>query len=143
MYTSIAPFACKLNAMTSAATNRLQVLVLEDNRETRLLLRYLLTSNHDVTFTSTAAEAIAADERSTFDLYILDINLGGEETGVDVLQALRARHRGRRIQSIALTAYARPSDRRKFIKEGFDYFLAKPFTQEKLNSILQQIKTAA
>jgi CheY-like chemotaxis protein len=116
------------------------VLVLEDNPEALLLLRHYLTPHAHVTFTSTVDEALAADtaaELHGYDLYVLDINLGEDRDGVDVLHTLQARHGPDNVRALALTAYALPGDRKKFLAAGFTDYLSKPFSREQLMHALQ------
>jgi len=120
---------------------RPQVLVLEDNPEALLLLRHYLTPHAHVTFTSTVDEALAADTAAGlrgYDLYVLDINLGEDRDGVDVLHTLHARRGPDTIQALALTAYALPGDRKKFLAAGFTDYLSKPFSREQLMHALQE-----
>jgi len=117
----------------------LRVLVLEDNDEALLLLRYYLTSRAIATFASTVADAIEADAvEGPFDLYVLDINLGEDRDGVDVLRLLHERHGRDRVRALALTAYALPGDKKKFLDAGFSHYLAKPFARKSLVEILDE-----
>ncbi|NBB85135.1 MAG: response regulator [Bacteroidetes bacterium] len=125
--------------MPSTDRLRPQVLVLEDNPEALLLLRHYLVPHANVTFTSTVDEALAADTAAgpeAYDLYVLDINLGEDRDGVDVLHALQARHGQDHVRALALTAYALPGDRKKFLGAGFTDYLSKPFSREQLMHVL-------
>lgn len=118
---------------------RPQVLVLEDNSEALVLLRHYLMPYADVTFTSTVDEALAADTAGgphPCDAYILDINLGEDRDGVDVLHALHARHGKEKVWALAFTAYALPGDRERFLAAGFTEYLSKPFSRQQLLRIL-------
>ena len=130
---------------TEPSTNvpRPQVLVLEDNPEALLLLRHYLTPHANVTFTATVDEALEADTAAgpcVYDLYVLDINLGEDRDGVDVLHALQARYGQDNVRALALTAYALPGDRKKFLAAGFTDYLSKPFSRKQLMHILDDAK---
>ena len=107
------------------------VLVVEDNEDTQLLLESLLGDEHRLTVASTAGEALAAVEAPPggrpFELVLLDINLGGTESGTDVLRELRAMPAYAAAPIVALTAYALPGDKERFEEAGFTTYLAKPF----------------
>lgn len=123
----------------STDTPRPHVLVLENNPEALLLLQHYLTPHANVTFTSTVGEALEADTAigpQAFDLYVLDINLGEDRDGVDVLHALHERHGKENVRALALTAYALPGDRKKFLAAGFTDYLSKPFSRQQLLHIL-------
>ena len=108
------------------------VLVVEDNEDTQLLLESLLERRATgSTVASTAGEALAAVEAPPggrpFELVLLDINLGGTESGTDVLRELRAMPAYAAAPIVALTAYALPGDKERFEEAGFTTYLAKPF----------------
>jgi len=131
-----------------SSTDRLQpqVLVLEDNPEALLLLRHYLTPHARVKFTSTVDEALAADIAAgpqACDFYVLDINLGEDRDGVDVLHALQERHGRENVRALALTAYALPGDRKKFLDTGFTEYLSKPFSRQQLIGILKDANIVA
>lgn len=118
---------------------RPQVLVLEDNLEALVLLRHHLMPYAEVTFTCTVDAALAADTAGgarPYDAYILDINLGEDRDGVDVLHALHARHGKEKVWALALTAYALPGDRERFLAAGFTEYLSKPFSRQQLLRVL-------
>ena len=69
----------------------------------------------------------------------MDINLGTQETGVDVLHRIRERAAYRTTPVIAVTAYALPGDRERFLEEGFDDYIGKPFTRQQLFRLLDSI----
>ena len=111
---------------------RARMLVAEDNPNTQFLMRELLAPYGDVTVTSTASEALEAAKRARYDLVLLDINLGGRRSGADVVRRLRAMPAYSRVPIAALTAYALPGDRERFLQMGFDTYLSKPFDVDAL-----------
>jgi len=114
------------------SARRPRVLVLEDNPESRLLLRHLLRKDFDAVIVSTADEAIAAGQSGGVDVALLDINLGEKRTGVDVLVALRDAPAFGETPALACTAYALPGDREEFLSAGFADYVSKPFVKAEL-----------
>lgn len=113
-----------------------RVLVVEDNQDTRELIEIVLR-NADVSEVYTAGtveEAVEQTERceKAFDLVLVDINLGTPEGGLEILKRLRAQAAYTRVPLVAMTAYAMPGDRERFLSEGFDAYLSKPFTVDEL-----------
>lgn len=106
----------------------LSLLVVEDNEEARALLERVLQPHYDVQVVVDARSALDAMTRHTFDVLAIDINLGGKETGADVLRVARALPGYEAVTAVAVTAYALPGDRERFIEMGFDGYVAKPFT---------------
>lgn len=125
-------------ATLSAPARPLRVLALEDNPESRLLLRHLLRKEFDVTLVATADEALAAGAAGGFDVALLDINLGERRTGLDVLAALRALPAFGATPALACTAYALPGDRETFLEAGFTDYVSKPFVKADLVEALRR-----
>lgn len=71
-----------------------------------------------------------ANAGETWDLYILDILLGGAMSGLDLCQAIRARSATTPI--LVLSALSDPSNRVEGLKSGADDYLSKPFEMEEL-----------
>ncbi len=113
------------------------ILAVEDNRETQLLLQHLLESSFHVVVADGVESALAAAEEHRFDVLLLDINLSERRTGIDLLHLLRKQDKHRQAPAVALTAYAMPGDREKFIEEGFDAYISKPFSREDLKTIIE------
>lgn len=109
-----------------------RLLVVENNPEVLLLMHRRLSPIGQVDAAETANAAIERLATSRYDLAIIDIELSGAETGVDVLRAMRAMPGYRATPALACTAYALPEDRARFIELGFDGYLHKPFSRDQL-----------
>ncbi|WP_095511864.1 response regulator, partial [Rubrivirga marina] len=112
------------------------ILVVEDNDDTRMLLERILRSTYDVTAVGDARSALLAMNQRRFSGLVLDINLGGKETGADVLRIARSLPRYDGVFAIALTAYALPGDRERLLESGFNAYISKPFTRQSLMETL-------
>jgi len=76
-----------------------------------------------------------------YDLILLDINLGSDEMdGCDVLRCLRQTESYKKKPIFAITAYALPQDKERFLKEGFDEYFSKPVNYQKLQDKIDQIQ---
>jgi len=119
----------------------LKVLSVEDNPETRILLRHLLEDTCDITLATDIEEAHGALEQEEFDLLLLDIHLGlkNERGGVDLLHRIRDSEELGTIPAVAVTAYAMPGDRQDLLQEGFDEYVGKPFTGADLQSTIDRV----
>ena len=114
------------------------VLVVEDNLDTRMLLERILRTAYDVTAVGDARSALAAMAQRRFRGFVLDINLGGKETGTDVLRVARTLDGYADVYAVALTAYALPGDRDRLLESGFDEYISKPFTRQSLLDALAE-----
>ncbi|MCB0719403.1 MAG: response regulator [Bacteroidetes bacterium] len=118
---------------------RPKLLAVEDNPEMLMLLRHLLSVNWEVHTGVNMETAISEVDANQFEIILMDINLGTQETGVDVLHRIRERAAYRTTPVIAVTAYALPGDRERFLEEGFDDYIGKPFTRQQLFRLLDSI----
>lgn len=103
-----------------------RILVVEDNRDSRDMIRTLLSESdvgYDVTAVETAAEALDLDGKDPFDLYVLDIWLPGMD-GLGLCRRLR--ERGRTQPIIFFSAMVQTTDRHYVLAAGADEFLVKP-----------------
>jgi CheY-like chemotaxis protein len=136
---AILPVTLPLPFMTpgsAVSPRQLRVLVLEDNPESRLLLRHLLRKDFDATVVASADDAIILGGNEPFDVALLDINLGEKRTGVDVLATLRGIPSFGDTPALACTAYALPGDREQFLEAGFADYVSKPFVKAELIALL-------
>jgi PAS domain S-box-containing protein len=123
----------------SVGRSRPRVLVLEDNRDARVLLQKFLADRYEVAVTSREDQALEAARRQQFDVVLMDINLGGNRTGVEALRALRHLSQYEQVPVVALTAYAISGDRERFLSQGFDGYLGKPLTRNELYQVIAQV----
>jgi len=110
-----------------------RILCVEDNKDSRDVLRRLLESsseNYQVTAVETAAEALALDSRDGYDLYILDIWLPGMD-GVDLCRRLRDRGRVSPVMFYSAMG-VQPADRDYVLAAGANAFLVKSVDIDKL-----------
>jgi CheY-like chemotaxis protein len=105
------------------------VAVVDDNADSRLLVRAIVGQVHEVREYASGAEALVGFAASPPDLALLDISLPGI-TGVELLGRLRADPRFARLPAIALTAHATEGHRASYLAAGFDGFVSKPILDE-------------
>ncbi|GAB5519856.1 MAG: response regulator [Rhodothermales bacterium] len=124
--------------MSRAQAQKPRVLVIEDNLETRLYMQYAIDNRFDVKTASTAQEALHLAKTELFDIFLVDIALGGRQNGIHVLRAIRGNPLYAHVPIVAVTAYALPGDRAHFLEIGFDEYLGKPFKQAALIEVLER-----
>ena len=101
-----------------------------------MLVELILQRTYRVHAVADARSALALMDEYHFDGFVLDINLGGKETGVDILRIARTLPGYENVFAIALTAYALPGDRERFLQAGFNKYVPKPFTRSTLMAAL-------
>jgi two-component system, cell cycle response regulator DivK len=102
------------------------ILVVEDNEKNLKLVRDLLQFNGYHTLeAATAEQGLSLAVEHCPHLILMDIQLPDMD-GVTALGRLRAEPRTALIPVVALTAFAMKEDRERFLRAGFDGYLAKP-----------------
>jgi len=121
-----------------ASLKGLRVLVVDDEPDALSLVRRLLEDRGaEVTSADSVAQAIEAMAAGPPDVLLSDIGMRGED-GYTLIRRIRAMppEEGGRVPAVALTAFARPEDRRRAMLAGFHLHLAKPVEAEELCAVV-------
>jgi DNA-binding response OmpR family regulator len=111
--------------VTRTYTNRVRVLVVEDERKLAVAIRDGLEAQGlDVTVVHTGEEGFYLAQTTQFDLLILDVMLPNRD-GLEILTSLRQREV--RTPVLLLTARDAIDDRVRGLDAGADDYLVKPF----------------
>ncbi len=122
-----------------ANTRRPNVLIAEDNNETQQLLKHFLEPYYEVTLVADGKSVLQQIQQNVYDAILLDIQLEGSMTGIDVLKAIRKQAVNQALPVLAVTATTLTYDQPYHLHDiGFDGFVCKPFTREQVLEILQQ-----
>jgi two-component system, cell cycle response regulator DivK len=115
----------------------MRILYVEDNQANLFLVqRVARMGGHEVITYSTGESALANFETDKPNLILMDIQLSGELTGLDVVKKLRAS--GYVTPVVAVTAYAMVGDREKCMEAGCDAYLSKPLPVTELVEIIRR-----
>lgn len=122
----------------------LSILVVDDEPDVRQLLNLLLSRcGASVVMAGGAGEAWQRLEDTKIDLMLSDIAMPGED-GYSLIRSIRNSDRSfAAIPAIALTAFARPSDRSRAIEAGFQQHLPKPVAIENLAGAIADLLEAS
>jgi signal transduction histidine kinase len=122
------------------ALKGLDVLVVDDEPETRELLRFVIEQcEARVTTAGDVAQALRVLEQRRFDLLISDVGMPDED-GHSLIRKMRALPGARgAIPALALTAYARGEDRTQALRAGFNMHLAKPIDPGELLVVMETL----
>ena len=88
----------------------------------------LTRRGHTVTVANNGREALAALERATFDLVLMDVQMP-EMGGLEATEQIRLREQATgapRLRIVAMTAHAMTGDRERCSAAGMDGYLSKP-----------------
>jgi signal transduction histidine kinase/CheY-like chemotaxis protein len=120
--------------LRSQSLRKLHVLVAEDNViNQKYALSVLEHEGYSVVVAGNGREALAALERESFDLVLMDIHMPDMD-GFEATSSIRARERftGKRTPIIAVTAHAMAGDRDKCLAAGMDGYVSKPLRKGEL-----------
>lgn len=123
----------------SPSGHGLRVLLVEDNDDSRCMLRLLLLRDgYDVHEAEDGLSGLDAVERVQPDVAILDIGLPGID-GYELARRIRRKYPSNTLFLVALTGYGQDSDRRAVQDAGFDAHLVKPLKRDQLMELLKTV----
>ena len=119
-----------------------KILLAEDNIVNQELIKMILKSrgNIELSIANNGLEAVQMYKNNKFDLIFMDIFMPvmqGMEATKEILK-YEKEHNLSHTPIIALTANALSGDKEKFLKQGFDGYIAKPINNEQLDEVLKK-----
>jgi len=118
-----------------------RVLLVEDNDVNRIVAEGLLRKlGLRTDAVGNGVEALAALERETYDLVLMDVQMPVMD-GLEASRQIRnpqSAVRDRSIPIIAMTAHAMQGDREKCLAAGMDDYIAKPISAKALAVVLEK-----
>jgi DNA-binding NtrC family response regulator len=113
-----------------------RILVVEDEQLMRSIIVQLLRSDgYEVLEASAPTPALESFEREKIDLAILDLNLGGGASGLDLLG--RMRDLDQELMGIIVTAYASIESAVEALRKGAYDYITKPFANDHLKAVVR------
>lgn len=109
----------------SENSDSLSILVAEDNLvNQRFVARLLERMGHSVRCVSDGQQAVELWRKDRFDCILMDVQMPvmSGELALEVIRKEEVQH----VPVIAMTAYALPGDKERFLQMGFDAYLPKP-----------------
>jgi len=119
----------------------LRVLFVEDNEvNIKFGTTMLRKLGHEVVLAANGMECLVALKKEHFDLVLMDLQMP-VLNGREAMREIRGLERGTSLHQpiIALTAYAQRGDQERFLQEGFDGYLSKPFRAHELKAELRRV----
>ncbi len=123
------------------ALRGLHVLLVEDNADTREILREVLKRHQaDVTAVASAREAVEAIGARKPHVLVSDIAMPDED-GYELIRTVRRRgaDEGGAVPALALTAHSRDEDRERALAAGFQMHAAKPIKPAELVAAIARL----
>jgi len=121
------------------ASEKPKILYVEDDVVALQFISIILKAGYQVETAFNANEALQLTAVKQYDILMLDINLGAGMDGIQLLQEIRKADYYKNIPAVAVTAYAAESDKKEFLSKGFNQYISKPFVQNDLHQLLNDI----
>jgi CheY-like chemotaxis protein len=137
--------ASDLTAGDLPSLTGVRVLVVEDEADTRQLLKVLLTrAGATVDVVISADAALVEVEQQPPHVLVSDLGLPGTD-GYELLRRVKAFERRARVRvpAIALTAYALDEDRQRALGVGFEAHVTKPVEPAELVRAIASVAAAS
>jgi DNA-binding response OmpR family regulator len=127
-------------APTGPPCDSKRILVVEDDEDSGLMLRYLLElAGHQVCLARNGRTALAAAVNWRPEIVISDLGLPGDLDGFALARALRADARSAPAFLVALSGLGRSQDKARARAAGFQLYLTKPIDMETLEAAVAQV----
>jgi signal transduction histidine kinase/diacylglycerol kinase family enzyme/DNA-binding NarL/FixJ family response regulator len=109
-----------------------KILVVDDNKMNLTVVKQLLKQTQiQVDTAESGDECLELAEKNLYDLILMD-HMMPDKDGVETLAELRGQMQNREVPVIALTANAIAGARDMYLDYGFDDYLSKPISGDKL-----------
>lgn len=116
-----------------------KILIVEDDAVCANLMKMYLLKSYDITVAHTGEEALELLSEDKFDILILDINLPGGMSGVEIAHIVREMEVYQKTPLVAITAFSLPGDQQRFLESGFQCFVEKPFKRDDFISRINEL----
>ncbi len=121
-----------------AGVSKPMLLLVEDNESNRFLLKKMMQNYFTVEEAADGISALAMFEMKSYDIVLMDINLGAGIDGIEVCRRIRRSTKNNGIPVIAVTAFAMREEREKYLDFGFTDLIQKPALKEDFLTLLKK-----
>lgn len=126
--------------MANTSTNQPKVLIIEDDAINAFVLQKFIEKKYTATLAKNGHEALTLAQQESFDVILMDINLGDENLdGVQLLQKIRAIPNYTNATIFAVTSFAMRGDKESFLAAGFDRYFSKPIEHSVIMKAIDEV----
>ncbi len=117
-----------------------KILCVEDEAINAFVIKKMLQKKYETTLVYNGLDCLNVIAKQKFDLILMDINLGDDNhNGIELAQQIKTLPNGKNTKFVAITAFALPEDKQKFLDQGFDDYISKPIEETLLDSVLKKL----
>ena len=122
-----------LHLVTENFNRQIRILVIDDSKASKNILKILLADKCDITFANNGIQALSILQKDTqFDILLIDVNWL-DMTSIELIRRLPLS--AKELPKIAITAHV--ASRIKLRQQGFDDLLVKPYSFKQLLQVIQ------
>lgn len=124
--------------LNSSEENRKHILLIEDDVYACDIIQRMLKVDYLVDIANSSEMALSMVKMLQYELILIDINLGYDIDGIALMKLIKQIPDYSSSPFVTITAYARTEDKKFFLSEGMDDYIAKPFRKVELISIVDK-----
>jgi two-component system cell cycle response regulator DivK len=118
----------------------LRVLYIEDEMINALVMKKFLEKEFDIQLANNADACRKSLSESLPNVILMDINLGNSSVdGVELFREIRNNPHTAHIPVFAVTAFAMPGDRDRYLQIGFNDYFSKPINRSQIQERIRSI----
>jgi PAS domain S-box-containing protein len=130
-----------LAVLTGQKSVKPLALLVDDDLNVCPVLNRYIGKQIDLESTPDGEFAVKLCRQKQYDIIFMDINLRRGLDGKQTAQAIRKIKGYENVPIIALTAYAMAGDKEEFLTAGCSHYLPKPFGQQEISNLLEEISS--
>jgi two-component system, cell cycle response regulator DivK len=115
-----------------------RILVVEDEEDSRKILRDLLSTAYEMTEAENGQQALAAVAKQRPDLILMDIQMPVMD-GYEATRRIRTNPDLKSVPIIAVTSYALAGDESKALEAGCNSYVSKPYSPRELLAKIRKL----
>jgi CheY-like chemotaxis protein len=116
------------------------ILIVEDHQDSAQALAVLLRrAGHAVEVAESCQAALESAAAKTPEVVLCDIGLPDGD-GCDLIRVLKKQYG---VAGVAVSGYAMPADKQRYIDAGFSEFVGKPYRMEQINEAIVRARLFA
>lgn len=123
---------------TLKSNNKQTILVVEDDPNSQLSMKVILSKNYEICFAVSVDEAKQQLLNNDVSLILLDLSLEGSEDGLDLMKYITSSEKWHDLPVIAVTAHAFITDRDNALNAGCRDYMSKPINISELREMVKK-----
>lgn len=120
-------------------TRKPTVLLVEDNEDNVFVTSEFCKNYYTIDTVANGVEAVQKAGERTYDIILMDINLGLGMNGLEAAAMIKKSGINRNTPIIAMTGLTCKEDRERILSNGCDYYLGKPFNKKDILTLLGNV----